>query len=900
MRVLCLCFFLVGMAVVKSTAQHNVLTFHVTISEQELPLSFNSFVERLEKQYRVRFFFHPNWTNYLKVNRAYVNMPLGNVLDQLFTDTEISYTTFEDYGIVLMKDQTRARLLEQLLTKAIAERKKIQQVKIGNPENYDFSKKITVRGTIVDEKTSSALSNATITVLNESTGVVSNDQGYYELVLTPGEHLFSYRHANYTEKIIDLHVYSSGRLNIELEELAIMLEEIIVADQAIVKTSIGQMNLKMPELKRAPTFLGEVDLIKHIQVQPGVTTVGEVASGYNVRGGGVDQNFISFDGIQIFNPTHALGFFSAVNTDIVSQVSFYKSGIPAEFGGRVSSVMNVSFKEGDYHNWKGSGGIGIISSYTNIHGPIKKDTTSVMVSFRTTYSNWMLDLVNTEYASLQNSSVSFYDGTVKLSHKLSNRSKITFSGYASQDKMRLTTDTLFQWNNLATSLRWDKTSSDNLYYSITIGVGSYHYLIQEPQESQAFDLTYRITYPTLKADFNYTKKRPVSFGLHTTAYNLNPGTLQPSSSESSIRKIDIANENALETSMYYSETFTLNNRIFFNTGIRYVLFARLGPATIYHYQPDKPLEPQHIVDSISYRAGDIVKFYHGPEPRLSIRYAIDPGSSIKLGYHRVYQFLHLISNTAAITPVDVWQLSNPFFRPQLADQIAAGYFRNLKDNTYELSGEVFYKHVDNVLEFKDGAQLILNDKLETALLPGKLKAYGIELSATKLKGKIQGSLNYTWSRSLRQINGSFDSEQINNGTWYPSNFDQPHVVNATWRLGLTRRHFFSGTFSYHTGRPISLPAQVFYVDGIAISNFSERNTYRLPDYHRLDLAFIIEGNHKRKKLWDGTWIVSVYNTYARRNAYSVFFQQDNQGFLKPYQLSVIGAIIPSITYNFKF
>lgn len=899
MRVLCLCFILIGLAAVKSSAQHDVLSFPVTISQHELPLSFSSFVERLENQYRIRFFFHPDWVSYLKVNRAYSNVPLRNVLDQLFADTEITYSTFEGYGVVLLKDHTRARLLEQLLTKAVAERKKIQQVKIGSPGNYDFSRKITLRGTIVDEKTSMPLSNATITVLNESIGVVSNEQGNYELVITPGEHVLSYRHANYTEKIIDLHAYASGRLNMELEELAIMLEEIIVADQAIAKTSIGQTNLKMPELKRAPTFLGEIDLIKHVQFQPGVTTVGEVASGYNVRGGGVDQNFISLDGIQIFNPTHALGFFSAINTDVVSQVSFHKSGIPSEFGGRVSSVMNVGFKEGDYHNWKGSGGIGIISSHASVHGPIKKDTTSLLTSIRTTYSNWMLDLVNPEYTSLRNSSVSFYDGTVKLAHKYSNRSKITFSGYISQDKMRLTTDTLFQWNNLATSVRWDKTSSDYLYYSITLGVGSYQYLIQEPQTFQTFDLTYRITYPTLKVDFNYVKNRPVSFGLHTTAYNMDPGTLKPSAN-STIRTIDIANENAVETAVYYSETFTLNNRMFIDAGIRYALFARVGPATVYQYQSGKPIEPQYKIDSISYKSGDIVKFYHGPEPRLSFRYAIDPQSSVKLGYHRIHQFLHLISNTAAITPIDVWQLSDPFFRPQRADQIAAGYFRNLKDNMYEFSGEAFYKLVDNVLEFKDGAQLILNDELETALLPGKLKAYGVEFSATKIKGKFQGSLNYTWSRSLRQVKGSLDHEQINNGRWYPSNFDQPHVANATWRIGLTRRYFFSGAFSYHTGRPTSLPAQVFYVDGMAISNFPERNTYRLPDYHRLDLAFILEGNHKRKKLWDGTWIVSVYNAYARKNVYSVFFEQNHKGFLKPYQLSVIGTVIPSITYSFKF
>lgn len=900
MRVICLCCLLIALSTVTSNSQSNVLNFPITISQQELPLNFTSFVERVEKQYRVRFFFHPDWTGYLKITRAYNNLPLGNVLTQIFAGTEISFVTFEDYGIILLKDHSRAVILEDILTKAIAERKKIQQIIIGNPQDYNPSGNIVLRGTVTDEKTSLPVRNATISVLNESVGTVSNEQGNYELTLAPGEHIVSLRHTNYAEKIIDLQVYSNGRLNLELEEMAILLEEVVIADQAIVNANMGQVNLKMLDVKRAPTFLGEVDLIKQVQVQPGVTTVGEVAAGFNVRGGGVDQNLILFDGIQIFNSSHALGFFTAANTDAISQVSFYKSAIPAEFGGRASSVMNVSFKEGDYTRWSGSGGIGIISSHATLHGPIKKDTTSVLASFRTTYSNWMLDLVNSEYSSLKNSSVYFYDGTFKLAHKFSNRSKITLSGYSSQDRIRLTTDTLFQWSNLATSVRWDKEGNEHLFYSLAFGVGSYQYILEEPEALQAFKLAYRITYPTLKADFNYTKNRPVSFGFHSTAYLMNPGTLNPLTSESTVKPIQINDEQGLETAFYYSESFNWNDKIFLDAGIRYVLYAQFGPATIYKYQPNEPLEPQNIVDSTTYNPGAVVKLYHGPEPRFSFRYALNTTSSIKVGYNRIHQFLHLISNTAAITPADVWQISNPFLRPQRADQIAAGYFRNFKENTFEVFGEAFYKHIANILEFKDGAQLILNDKLETALLPGTSKVYGIELSAAKLSGKLQGSVNYTWSRSLRQVDGAFDAEQINGGTWYPSNFDQPHIVNATWRVGITRRQFFSGTFTYHTGRPISLPAQVFYVDGIPVSNFPERNTYRLPDYHRLDLAFIIEGNHKRKKLWDGTWIVSAYNVYARKNAYSVFFQPDSFGILRPYQLSVVGTIIPSITYNFKF
>jgi hypothetical protein len=900
MRICCVCILFVVIQILPGYAQQSILSTPVTIAEAELPISLTDFIERIEKDKKIRFFYYPEWISYLKIEEVHTNSPLGFVLDQVLAGSDLSYSDFQDYAIIFLKDNSRLVQREHILKKIISERKQIQQIRIGNPEDYNPSKTVILKGFLTDEETRLRIKSATISVLTGEYNTISNEQGQYELSLPSGEYLLSFRHANYAEKIIDLQLYSSGDLNVELGEMAILLEEVIIADQAIANTNIGELNLKMTEMKRLPTFLGEVDLVKHVQTQAGVTTVGEVAAGYNVRGGGVDQNLVLFDGNPVFNSSHALGFFSAFNADVVNQISFYKSAISAEFGGRASSVMNVSSREGNYDKWSGSGGIGIISAHANVHGPIKKDTTSMSVSFRTTYSDWMLNRVSSQYSALGNSSVSFYDGTLKFAHKFSHRSKITFSGYASEDRMRLVSDTLFQWRNRTASLRWDKVSSEHLFYSITLGIGNYAYQIQEPQEFQAFNLTYSNTYPTLKADFNCTRKFPTAFGFHATSYNLNPGTLTPSSPESSIKTITMQREKGAELALYYSKSFAWQNRVFVDVGIRYALYASLGPGRVYQYQDNEPLEPQNVVDSVFYEQGEISKLYHGPEPRLSLRYNIDPESSIKVGYNRVHQFIHLISNTAAIMPVDVWQASNTFFKPQLADQVSAGYFKNLKDNMYGVSGELFYKNVDNVLEFKDGAQLILNDKLETALLPGKSQSYGVEVSASKQIGQLQGSVNYTWSRSWRRIRSSFPDEQINSGNWYSSNYDQPHVVNATWRVGLTRRHFFSGTFSYHTGRPISLPAQVFYLDGIGINNFPERNTYRLPDYHRLDLALIIEGNHKRKKLWDGTWIVSAYNVYARQNAYSVFFSQDRFGVLKPYQLSVIGTIIPTITYNFKF
>jgi hypothetical protein len=881
-------------------AQTNVLSHPVTLSPSELPMPFNTFIGQMEKRTGIRFFYHPDWTSYLVVERAYVDMPLRTVLDQVLEGSPITYTVFYDYGIILMKDPTDAIEREQLLNHAVAERKQVKQVTIGSPAEYRPNKLVTLRGSITDERFSSAVKKATVSVLNQDAGTTTNDQGYYELILPAGEYVVSFRHANYAEKIIDLRLFTTGRLNVELEEIAIVLEEVVVTEESLAAQSIGQLTLNVTELKRAPSFLGEVDIIRLVQTQAGVTTVGEVAAGFNVRGGGVDQNLVLYECIPVFNTSHAFGLFSAFNAEAVSGASFYKSGIPADYGGRVSSVLNVTAREGSAERWTGGGGIGLLSTTLHLEGPLKRDTTTLAASFRTTYSNWMLDLVNSSYASLENSSVNFYDGSLKLAHKFSSKSKLTFSGYLSQDKMRLTNDTLFQWNNFTSSVRWDKSVNEFLFYSVTVGAGRYSYTLYEPDPAQAFKLNYQITYPTLKIDFNHTRKRPRTFGVQATYYAFEPGTRTPTSEQSSVPPVIIAEERALEAAFYYSETFRWGERTFIDAGIRYAVYGRIGPGKEYIYQSDAPLEPRNIIDSVLYAGGELMKTYSGPEPRLSVRYMLNREASIKLGYHRLYQFIHLVSNTAAVTPVDVWQASNTFFRPQLANQLAAGYFRNLKDNTYELSGEVFYKHIENILEFKDGAKLILNDKLETALLSGTARAYGLELTGNKLRGRLQGGINYTYSRSLRQVSGTYANETINNGEWYPANFDQPHVGNVYWRYGISRRHFFTGAFTYRTGRPISLPEQVYYIDRIGISDFAERNTYRLPDYHRLDLAFVIEGNHKRKKLWEGTWLISAYNVYARENAYSVFFQQDESGILKPYQLSVIGTIIPTVTYNFKF
>ena len=864
---------------------------------REVPLI--EYLTEIEKEYPIKFFFDVEWFEPYRINESYNGKTIRETLEKLLGESKIKFTVMFGYAVVFVKDPQQSIDRQNLLNSVAAEKKEIAAQTIGDQRNYVPGKKITLSGKVREESSGAPMPGVPVWVNNKEEAV-TNAGGNYQIVITGGEYVIQYRYLNHKEKVIDLRIYADGELNVDLESMPVVLEEVVVSDQSVVDRRVGQTTLQMSALRRAPTFLGEVDVIKQIQNQPGVTTVGEVASGFNVRGGGVDQNLVLYDGVPIFNTSHALGFFTAFNSDVINQVTFLRGGIPAEYGGRVSSVLDIVSKEGPGDKWKGGGGIGIISSYLTAGGPIKRDKTTLMASIRGSYSDWMLNTIKSTYKDVQESSVSFYDASLKLNHKFNPKTQLTFSGYTSFDRFSLANDTIYNSRNIASSLRLDRTISDKLFGSLSLAFGKYTYKVQEEDPAIAFDFKYGITYPSLKLDFNYDGRHKISFGLHNTFYEFAPGSMSPASAESNALHVNIQNERSIESALYISDAFNWSEKLRIEAGIRVSAFNRIGPGNVYQYEPGKPVETVNMVDSVTYGSGDIMKTYTGLEPRFSAQYTLTANSSIKFGYNRMYQYMHLITNTAAVAPIDIWQSSNTYFKPQIADQFSLGYFRNLSENTYEAFVEVFYKTVQNTLDFKDGAQLILNKYPETSLLAGKGEAYGAEFSVSKIKGRLLGSLNYTFSRSWRQTNGTLDQEKINKGAWYPSNYDQPHVVQLNWRYGISRRHFFSGTFVYHTGRPMSLPVSAYRVDEVAVLQFSDRNSYRIPDYHRLDLAFIIEGNHKRKKVLDGTWVISFYNVYARKNAYSVFYKDNGMGTLQPYTLSVIGTIVPSVSYSFKF
>jgi hypothetical protein len=866
--------------------------------------SLTTILEQIEKSHPVRFYFLPTWFEGIVFDQDYKGQSLRIALDNLFLGSDLNYLEMDTHAIVFVKDPSMAIQRINSINTAVKERKKIEKITLGSPESSKRGSKILLQGKVRDAKNNEPLTGASVFVNNLKVGVTTDVNGDFSISIPSGEHVLTASYINYEERVIDLSAYKNGEISLVLEEVPRLLDEIVVMDRTVreVTTSrIGQTQLSIAEIKRKPAMFGEVDLIKQIQVQPGVTTAGEAASGFNVRGGGVDQNLVLYDGMPVFNTAHAFGFFSTFNTEAIRDVNFYRGGIPAEFGGRVSSVLDISSREGNYERWSGSGGIGIISTNFFVSGPIQKDKTSVAASIRTTYSDWLLNTIRTNYIDLTNSSVSFYDGALKLSHRFSERTKLTLSGYASNDWFRLQGDTSYQWKNLVGSVRLDHSFSPRLSSRFTVGTGSYAYQVSDRNSRTGFNLYYKINYPTAKADFNYQSgKHHVSFGVQSSYYNFNPGTLEPTSNQSNVTPVQMEIQKSIESAFYAADGISFGEKYYLEGGLRYSLFTLMGPATVNTYEPGVPKSTSTQIGEVTYGSGEKVQSYSGLEPRLSLRFNINSNSSIKAGYNRIYQYLHLVSNTTAITPVDVWQPSNNYFKPQVADQVSVGFFKNFKEKMYEAFVEVYYKTINNILDFKDGASLILNDHIEADLLQGTGEAYGIETSLAKLSGRLTGSINYTYSRSFRTINGEFEEEKINQGNPYPSNFDQPHIFNINWKYNISRRYFFTGSWTFHTGRPISAPLSGYVVDNIIIANFSERNQYRVADYHRLDIALILEGSHKRKKFWDGTWALSLYNVYARRNPYTVFFEDNGRGYLKPYQLSIIGTVVPSISYSFKF
>lgn len=669
-------------------------------------------------------------------------------------------------------------------------------------------------------------------------------------------------------------------------------------DENITSKITGVETLSINTLKTLPAFMGEIDPIRSLTTLPGVSTPGELASGFNVRGGEAGQNLVMQDGAIIYNPSHLFGFFSAFNPDLVSNITLYKGAGPANFGSRISSVVDVSLRNGDATKHTVSGGLGLISSRLTVEGPIVRNKSSYLLGGRLSHANWLVRA--SDNISLRSSAASFRDITGKIFHTLNENNYLTLSGYNSYDDFKLATDSVFSWGTSNLSLKWDHTFNEISFGALAITSSNYFSSVHSINPIEGFEYNNSIRNTGLKYDFTYVRSEAskLVFGLELQRTLLEPGKLTPDAGVANIIQEDMQDQRSVESALYFQWDYDFSEKWSLAAGLRYGYFARLGKENIYVYDYDE-MEGRYpsVSDTIHYNNGDLIKRYSGFEPRISLRYLIDESTSVKASYVRGFQYQHLISNTASTTPQDYWVSSGHYIKPQRGDQYSLGVFRNLDDNRFELSVEGFYKRIENTVDYIEGADITLNPILEAGLSQGEGLAYGVEVLLKKSAGRLSGWVAYTYSRSLRRFEEEGRNTMINNGEYYAATFDQPHNGTLILNYQLGGRTWASANFNYSTGRPITIPVSKFSYDAyLSVLNYSERNDYRIPDYHRLDLSLTIKDKPRSNKRFHGEWVISIFNVYSRKNTYSISFTRYGAA----SKLSVLGSIFPSINYNFRF
>ncbi|MEO0403476.1 MAG: TonB-dependent receptor, partial [Bacteroidota bacterium] len=753
--------------------------------------------------------------------------------------------------------------------------------------------KLTISGNVRDAKTGEDLIGATVFIESIGRGTMTNLYGFYSFTLDPGTYDVKYGYIGYNYEYKTVVLDGDVKLDIELTPSNIELDEATVEAkkpelQNVESVEMSKVTMQMESIKKIPAFLGEVDVIKAIQLLPGVQTVGEGGSGFYVRGGAVDQNLILLDESPVYNASHLLGFFSVFNSDAIKDLQLYKGGIPARYGGRLSSVLDIRMKDGNKKEFGGTGGIGTISSRLTLEGPIVKDKGSFLVSGRRTYADAFLRLSNDE--GLRNTKLYFYDLNLKANYVLGDNDRIYLSGYFGRDVTGFSDLFRIEWGNTTGTLRWNHIYNNKLFSNVTLAYSDFDYLLASSQDDLGFRWDSSIKDLTLKSDYNYflNPSNQIRFGLSVTRHQMDPGHIRSTSDDGLLNELRQPVNTHLESGVYVSNEQNFTDQFTAIYGVRISMFNNVG-GTYYNFD-----DAFNTIDSTVFSDGEIHNTYIGLEPRLGLNYQINERSSLKASYNRMYQYLHLASNSTASSPLDIWFASSPNVKPQRADQWAIGYFRNFLDNSIEASAEVYYKNMTNSIDFKDNAQLLLNDELEGELRFGDARAYGLELFFRKQTGRLTGMVGYTLARTERLI------PEINDG-WYPTKYDKTHDVSVVASYELSKRVSLGATFVYGTGAAVTFPTGRFEYYGTVVPVYGDRNSNRMPAYHRMDVGCTIKGKEKADRKWEGEWVFSIYNVYFRKNAYQIEFRQDENDptrteAVKTYLL----PILPSFTYNFKF
>ena len=759
-----------------------------------------------------------------------------------------------------------------------------------------------ISGHIKNSESGDPIIGATIILSDLGTGVATDDQGFFTLKINKGKHNLTINSVNTIEKKIEVEVFSDGNLDLLLDTKVFFLQDVLVSAQAYNKVSGTQMGIEKTPIimvKKIPLVFGEHDILKIAMLLPGVQSVGEGSAGFNVRGSPTDQNIFYINNTPIYNTSHVAGFFSAFNSDALDEFSLYKNNIPIKYGGRLASVFDIKSKWGSMKKTTASGGLGIITGRILVEGPIKKDQSSFLVAVRSTYSDWILSMVNDE--KINQSKVKFADVITNFTFQLNKNNQLNIFSYYSNDEMNLASKTEYDYQNHGASIIWKHFHKNKYNFELSLIHSGYDFNEENSEiTSFAYKHLSKIKHTEISSslNINFQENHKLNFGVNSILYQINKGNPMPLSPESQFKPLTLGDEKGLESGIFISDEWEISPEFIVNGGLRFNLYSYLGPQKLYNYIEGVPKSEYTVRDSLFFDKNEFIKTYSGLDFRLAASYKFNDDLSIKFAYNRLHQYLYMLSNTIAIAPNYKWKLTDYHSKPLIGDQFSVGLFSNLWGNNYELSIETYYKKNQNLVEIKNGASLFLNEFTERSTTQGKLDAYGVEFMIKKKLGELTGWINYTYSNSTMLVKSKFLEDQVNFGKPYPSNYDKPNALNLVVNYDISKRLNMSANMVYSTGRPITYPSTIYFENGVEYLNYSNRNAYRIPDYLRLDLSLTLEGNFRKQKLAHGSWNLSVYNVLGRKNAYSVYFTNKN-GVINGYKFSVFGTPIISLTYNFK-
>ena len=903
-------------------AQENDVVFPANLRD----VPFSEFVSIAEQKTGASFYYLESWVREIRISASGTEISLRNALTRALLPAGYSFYISDDLQVFITPGKPVVFTLPDYSVKSDltnhlpggesnndltnTEKRYIEGRKAGIRETLVVGTgapganqtMAVINGKMVDSETGEPLIGATIYAQELEKGAVTDVDGRFSIVLPPGKYTVDFNCMGMKPGHYYLDVLSGGNLDIMMNKNLIPISEVVIEGSRfhnVRGTQMGFERLDHKIVKEIPVVLGERDLLKVAQMLPGVQTVGEGATGFNVRGSSADQNMIYVNKVPVYNSSHLFGFFSSLNPDIVKDFSLYKSNLPVSYGGRLASFFDISTRQGNMNNYTARGGISPVTGHIAVEGPVVRNKSAFVLSARSTYSDWILKQLDDP--ELRKSKASFYDLAGTFTYEPDENNLVKTFGYYSSDNFALGSANTYAYSNAGASVLLKHRFNERISGDLAAVFGEYSFqIIDETIASYAFNHNYRIDHYEVKADFSWLSlgAHKLSFGGNAIYYWLNRGRVDPYGDLSLKIPVNLGIENGVETSLYIADEITITSKFTLYGGIRYACYMALGPASVLEFGENLPKRESFITDTLKFGPGRVIKQYSGPEPRLALKYLLGADNSVKLSYNRARQFLFMLSNTIAISPTDQWKLCDYHILPPHVDQVSAGYYHDFRKKGISTSLEVYHKWISNVVEYRDGATFIDNPDVELVTLQGEQRAYGLELMIRKNAGKLNGWLAYSYSRSTMLVTSEFPGENINNGLAYPSNFDRPHNLNLVSNYKMNRRLSLSANMVYLTGRPATYPVSIYYMEQVQHIHYSDRNMYRLPDYFRIDLSINLEGNLKRHKQVHSYWMLNIYNLTGRKNAYSVFFKND-AGKVEGYKLSIFGQPVVTLSWNFK-